>query len=127
MPVTALYASFLGLLFIVLSARVILLRREARVALGDGGNGDLLRRMRVQGNFAEYVPIALVLLGLAESLRTPDWLLHIVGLTLLAGRLIHAYGVSQTPEIFRLRVAGMSATLTAIAVAAVLCLWGAVR
>lgn len=127
MPVTALYASFLGLLFIVLSARVILLRREARVALGDGGNGDLLRRMRVQGNFAEYVPIALVLLGLAESLRTPDWLLHIVGLTLLAGRLIHAYGVSQTPEIFRLRVAGMSATLTAIAVGAVLCLWGAVR
>jgi uncharacterized membrane protein YecN with MAPEG domain len=127
MHVTAFYAALLGLLFIVLSVRVIRQRRDAKVSLGDGGNSAILRRMRVQANFAEYVPIALVLLGLAESLGTPAWLLNAVGLTLLLGRLAHAYGVSRSPEPFSFRVAGMMATFTAIALAAVLCLWGALR
>lgn len=127
MPVTALYAALLGLLFIVISARVIRVRRLERVPLGDGGRADLLRRMRVQANFAEYVPLGLVLLGLAESLGTSVWLLHPLGLALLLGRLSHAYGVSQSTEDYRFRVAGMAATLNVIGAAALLCLWGALR
>jgi uncharacterized protein len=109
----------------VLSVRVIGQRRGAKVSLGDGGNAALLRRMRVHGNFAEYVPMTLVLLGLAESLATSHWLLHAVGAGLLAGRLSHAYGVSQSPERFQFRVAGMAATLTAIGVLAAVCLYQA--
>lgn len=121
MAITAFYASLLALLFILLSARVIAQRREARVEIGHGESPQLLRRMRVHANFAEYVPFALLLLALAESLKAPSILLHIVGLVLLAGRFIHAYGLSQTPHILRLRVAGMMATLTAIGAAALLC------
>jgi uncharacterized membrane protein YecN with MAPEG domain len=38
MIITSIYASLLAVLFIVLSARVILLRRVVRVGLNDGGN-----------------------------------------------------------------------------------------
>ena len=125
MPVTALYAALLAPLFVLLSVRVIGGRREARTALGDGGDPALLRRMRVHANFAEYAPFALLLLALAESLGTRTWLLHVIGAILLIGRLLHAAGVSRHPEIPRLRVAGMALTFAAIGVGALACLLGA--
>jgi uncharacterized membrane protein YecN with MAPEG domain len=121
MPVTAFYASLLGFLFLMLSARVIVQRREASVEIGHGENIELLRRARVHANFTEYVPMALVLLALAESLKAPSLLLHLLGLTLVAGRVIHAYGLSQTPHILRARVAGMMLTLSTITIAALVC------
>lgn len=128
MPITALYASLLAVLFILLSVRVIAQRREARVEIGPGESLELLRRMRVHANFAEYVPFALVLLALAESLKVPSILLHATGMILLGGRLVHAYGLSQSPHNLRLRVIGMSLTFAAIAVAALLCFaFGAVN
>ena len=70
MPITALYAGLLAPLFLLLSVRVIRQRRGAKVAVrGDGGDAMLLRRMRVHANFAEYVPLALLLMALAENCR----------------------------------------------------------
>jgi uncharacterized membrane protein YecN with MAPEG domain len=77
--------------------------------------------MRVHANFAEYVPMALILIALAESLKSPSVLLHLLGLGLIAARLIHAYGLSQTPHIVRLRVLGITGTFIVIGVAAALC------
>lgn len=122
MAITAVYASLLALFYIVLSIRVIGSRRGAKVSIGDGGNAMLLRRIRVHGNFAEYVPISLILLGLAESLAAPPWLLHAAGIALLGARAAHAYGVSQTPENFRFRVGGMGTTFTVIGILSVACL-----
>ena len=121
MPITALYASLLAVIFVLLSARVITQRRAAKVEIGPGESRELLRRMRVHANFAEYAPFALVLLGLAESLHVPSPLLHLTGLILVAGRYIHAYGLSPSPHIMRLRVTGMMLTFTSIAVSALLC------
>lgn len=121
MPITAFYASLLAFLFVLLSARVIAQRREARVEIGVGESRELLRRSRVHANFAEYVPIALLLLAFAESLKAPSVVLHALGAALLAGRLAHAYALSQTPHVLRLRVIGMWLTLTAIGLSAFLC------
>jgi uncharacterized membrane protein YecN with MAPEG domain len=110
---------------VVLAIRVIAMRRSARVAVGDGGDAELRRRMRVQANFAEYVPFALLLLALAEGLGSPGWMIHALGLALLAGRLSHAWGMSQPREVFGFRVGGMVATFSVILLAALLCLWGA--
>ncbi|HKZ97257.1 MAG TPA: MAPEG family protein [Hyphomicrobiaceae bacterium] len=121
MPVTALYAALLAALFLLLSSRVIAQRREARVEIGHGESPQLLRRMRVHANFAEYVPFALLLIALAESLKAPHAFLHLLGLVLLAARLIHAYGLSQTPHILRLRMLGVTLTFGVIGVAAALC------
>lgn len=121
MPVTALYAAALAVVLIVLSFRVIGQRRGARVEIGDGADRELLRRMRVHANFVEYTPYCLILLGLAESLKAPALALHGIGLALVVGRIVHAYGLSQTPHVMRARVAGMMLTITAIGAGAALC------
>ena len=122
MIITAIYAALLTPLFILLSLRVIAARRVAQSAIGDGNSKLLLRRMRVQANFAEYVPLALLLMALAESMHGPGWLLHALGLGLLAARVVHAYGVSQEDENFRFRIFGVGLTFTVLSVAAVACL-----
>lgn len=113
------YAAALAPLFVLLSVRVIRLRRNARQAVGPGGVPELERRMRVQANFAEYAPFALLLLAMAElrGVRAP--VLHGLCLLLVAGRCVHAWGMSRTPEVFRFRVAGMMATFGVLIGAAV--------
>lgn len=119
MPYTAFYGGLLALLFIVLSFRCVLLRRSQKIALGDGDNKLLRRRMRVQANFAEYVPIALILIALLESVGTVEFILHALGGSLLFARILHAVGMSREPDIMFLRVAGTVITYTVIGFAAV--------
>lgn len=121
MRITALYASLLAVLFLFLSVRVIGWRRQQRVEIGHGEDVQLLRRMRVHANFAEYAPFTLLLMALAENLGPPHVLVHLVGLTLLAGRTMHAYGLSQTPQILKYRVWGMTLTFAAMGIAAMIC------
>jgi uncharacterized protein len=122
MITTAFYASLLAPLFIFLSIRVIRFRRSVKFSLGDGGNASLLRLMRVQANFAEYTPFALVLMALAESAGTQIWVIHLAGAALVLARYAHAYGVSRTPEYFPYRVFGMAVTFTVIGTMGVMCM-----
>jgi len=114
MNVTPLYAALLTLLFVSLSARTLRLRRRLRVAVGDGGHPQLLRAMRVHANFAEYAPLALLLIFMFELSGAPRLLLHALCLCLLVGRMAHAYGVSKIRENFRYRVFGMAMTFSAL-------------
>jgi uncharacterized protein len=126
MHITALYAALLAPLFVLLSVRVIQGRRGA-AALGDAWGqkpaaahprARQLRRVcalcpdpdRACGGFADTA-----------------LLVHALGLTLLVGRLSHAYGVSQEPETLTFRVTGVALTFAAIGVAAVACFIGAIR
>ena len=45
---------------------------------------------------------------------------------LIGGRLLHAYGVSQSPETFMFRASGMVLTFASIAILALACAFGAV-
>ena len=106
MPIAALYAALLAPLFLILSARVIGRRREARVALGAGEDAELLRRMRVHANFAEYTPFALVCLALAESLATPALVLHLAEWCALARPLrprLRRFAGSRAHPVARVR------------------------
>lgn len=116
--VTPLYGGLLALLFLALSLRAIAARRRARLALGTGDNPALLRAIRVHANFAEYVPLALLLMLLLELQGMPAPILHALGVMLLLARLVHAGGVARANENFRYRVAGMGLTLTMIGLAA---------
>lgn len=113
---TPVYAAVLGLGFVGLSFLTLGLRRKNKIALGDGGNPQLLRAIRVHSNFAEYVPMALILIYLTESIGSPIYLIHFLGVSLLIGRLSHAWGVSHENENFKFRVFGMIATFNAIIV-----------
>lgn len=112
--VTALYAALLALLFLFLSVRVIGRRRAAGIAIGAAGAPQLERAACVHANFAEYTPLALLLMLLVEGQGAPAWRIHALGLALLIGRLTHAFGVSRSPENIRFRVFGMGLTLTVI-------------
>ena len=112
--IPAIYASILALMFVGLSVRTLGMRRRLKIAIGDAGNPVMLRAMRVHSNFAEYVPLGLLLILLAAGSGAHPMLVHFLGLTLLAGRISHAYGVSQSRENFRFRVAGMALTFTSL-------------
>lgn len=116
MLVTPIYAALLGLGFFALSFLNIRIRRKNKIALGDGGNPQLLRAIRVHSNFAEYVPMALLLLYMAETNGASIYLIHFMGIFLLIGRVSHAWGVSQENENFKFRVFGMLATFNALIV-----------
>jgi hypothetical protein len=118
MPITSFYAALLALLFVALSVRTLRLRRHLRIAIGDAGNPQMLRAMRVHSNFAEYVPLSLIMLLLLEMQGPAAWLVHGLGLCLLCGRLAHAYGVSQPKETFRFRIVGMALTFATLVAAA---------
>ncbi len=109
--ITSSYAALLVLLLLALTWRVIRYRRAHTISLGDNDDKNLRKRMRAQANFVEYTPMALVLLLLAELQGTPPLALHALGLSLLAGRLLHAYGFASTPQKIILRQAGMVLTL----------------
>lgn len=123
MTYVPLYASLLGLMFVVLSIRTLRLRRSLRIAIGDSGNPQMLRAMRVHASFAENVPVALLLLYMAEAGGAAALGIHVLGLALLAGRCAHAVGFSQPREDYRFRVFGMGMTFAAIIGVAVLNLY----
>ncbi len=120
LQIVPVYAALLALLFLVLSVRVIRTRRQQKVALGDGDNPVVRRAMRVQANFAEYAPFCLLLITFVELGGAPGLAVHGLCLALLAGRLVHAYGVSGAQENFRYRVTGMTLTFATLAGAAVM-------
>lgn len=66
------------------------------MGLGDGGHKDLAQAIRVHGNFVEYVPFALLLLLLVEMQHDSVWPVHILGGLLVAGRVLHAAGLSRS-------------------------------
>jgi uncharacterized membrane protein YecN with MAPEG domain len=115
--ITALYAIPIAILFLALSYRVILFRRANKLGLGDGGNKSLEKRMRAQANCAEYAPFALLLMALVELQDGAAWAVHVIGVLLLVGRVLHAYGFSASPPVMRLRVSGMILTMAAYLVA----------
>jgi uncharacterized membrane protein YecN with MAPEG domain len=119
--IVPIYAAALGVMFVILSLRVIRLRHRTRIGLGSSGSVLLERRIRVQGNFAEYVPFSLILLAFAELQAWPAWLINALGLILL-GRVLHAVGVGMEHEDFRLRITGMAMTFGVLGTASTLLL-----
>ncbi len=118
LPITAFYASLLGLCYLYLSLLVIGARRRNFVSLGDGGNEDLRRLSRAHGNFSEYVPITLIMIACLEGNSEYNWIIHGICCFLLFGRLLHAYGLRQHEGASWQRFIGMIFTFLAIFLAA---------
>lgn len=124
--ITALYASLLGILYLALGGLVVANRRRARVGIGSGGDTALERAVRVHGNFAEYAPLFLVLLLVAELCGGAAVLLHAAGATFFLARVAHAFGLSQSSGTSAGRFGGTLVTWVAILVLAVTNIWLAI-
>jgi len=118
LKVIPIYAALLAFFYVYLSARTIGVRRKAKISIGDGGDDEMLRAMRMHANFAEYTPITLILLAFVDLQGGPIWLLHSLGVLFVLARLSHAYGINSVQAPGKFRVAGMVGTFTTIAVSA---------
>jgi len=116
--ITALYASLLSFLIIWLSLNVIKQRIKNKIRYGDGDNINLIIARTAQSNAVEYIPLSLLLMLVLELNNTSIWLIHLLGISLVAGRLIHAHGILK--EHHSGRVTGMKITLFTIIVLAIL-------
>ncbi|ACA16179.1 uncharacterized relative of glutathione S-transferase MAPEG superfamily-like protein [Methylobacterium sp. 4-46] len=103
---TAVYAALLALAYLGLAGWVIAGRVASGVLHGDAGNGTLLRRIRAHANFSEYVPLALLLIGLLEAGGARHALVQGLLIVLLVARLLHPVGMlapKNSPRQFACR------------------------
>lgn len=110
--VSSLYAVLGALLLLRLSLNVVKLRMQYRVSHGDGGFYELQTAIRVHGNAIEYIPIALILLLFMEMNGAHVWMIHLCGIILLAGRVLHSYGLKNHDASYRR--SGMADTYAAM-------------
>lgn len=123
MRITGLYAALATLLVILLIVRVALRRRETRVGIGDGGDHELLKRIRAHANAMEVLPLGLILLLLVELNQTQPIIVHIFGISLIVGRALHAWGLSHSSAKSFGRMVGMLLNLFTLLAMALLLLW----
>lgn len=127
MAVTALYAGILAFMLIALSFYVIRGRIKHRAMFGDAGDPEMTARIRAQANFCEYVPLALILIALAEAGQAALWLVHLLGVMLIVARCLHAYSLlvreRQDAKQFRCRMAGMQMTFAVLLIGALSCIY----
>ena len=107
LPITLTIAGAAAILHVWLSLRVSRLRRPLKIGVGDGGNEVLLRRMRAHGNFAENMPLFLVLLGFVELAVGKSLWLWAAAIVFVLARIAHAFGMDR-PGANVLRVAGIA-------------------
>jgi uncharacterized membrane protein YecN with MAPEG domain len=123
LPISAIYAAVLALIVLALGINVTVHRVKLRVPLGDGGNPEMLRMIRLHGNAIEYIPLALILMALYELNGGLHWALHVIGIALIAGRLIQStamWGIEMPSAGHGI---GQTTTWLSIAVLALLNLW----
>ncbi len=120
LPITLTTACIMTLFYLVLTIHVVRGRWHHRVSLGDGDNADLRVRVRVHGNFAEYVPLALILTGTLEASKANPIGLIVASILLVLIRLSHVLGIRRkAPNIFRVVGAGGTVLLLTVLAA-----WG---
>jgi uncharacterized membrane protein YecN with MAPEG domain len=109
LPITLTIAGAAALMNVWLGLRVSMVRRLHKVSIGDGGQSQLMSRMRAHSNFIEYTPFFLILLALVELARGAETWLWAVGIIFILGRLLHPFGMDRTAPNF-MRIASMVIT-----------------
>jgi uncharacterized protein len=119
---TLLFAASCALLQCALTALVIMRRASTGIDFLDGGDHQLMRRIRAHGNFSETAPMALLLMALLELRGLGSTWLISFGVALLLGRILHAQSLLTNNASWSRR-GGMSLTLGVISIEAVCALW----
>lgn len=116
-----LYIGLTGLLFVILSVRVSLARRRLKVGFGTGGHVEMERVIRAQANFAEYAALFLLALAGLAFAREPAWVIHVLGILFLIGRIVFAWAIAQEGPVGYMpgRALGMTLTWGPLLVAAI--------
>jgi len=115
---SVIYVVLLALLMCWLALNVVKARRKNKIPYADGGVTELQIARSAHSNAAEYIPIAMLLLLILEYNGAPLWMVHIVGVTFVVGRLMHSHSILK--ENLNLRVKAMQITIFSIMILSVL-------
>lgn len=118
LPITTLYALLLAFILLALFVNVARRRAALSQSIGDGGDVELHERIRSHGNFVEWTPMVLILLALAEIQQGAALALHAAGILLVAGRVLHPFGLHADRPGHPLRIAGNMGAILAIVILA---------
>jgi uncharacterized membrane protein YecN with MAPEG domain len=116
--ITAFIASVLTFFYIWPSLRISQMRKIHRISLDEGAVHALEKSIQGNGNFADHVPLSLVLMGLLEINGAPNVLVWVLGCILVLGQYFHAMGMRHPTEGGSDRVIGMKYTFFALALLA---------
>ena len=111
--ITPIYALAIAVIYMVLWMRVTSKRGAMGQSIGDGGDQDLLLRVRQHGNCAEWSSFLLILMILSEGMGAPALYLHIGGALLLIGRIAHPFGLKKDDAGHVLRYVGNGSNMLA--------------
>jgi len=92
-PTTLATAGILGIIYVVLSLLVVRQRGKTKTMIGEGDSPALLLAIRAHGNFAENVPIGLILLAGIEAAGAAHWFVLTLAGMLILGRALHPFGL----------------------------------
>jgi uncharacterized membrane protein YecN with MAPEG domain len=123
--ITPIYAGFFGIMLVLLSWRVTRLRRQYEGnKMRDTGHNELTAAVRAQGNFIEYLPLALLLMWMLEMMQFSPRLVHGLGAVLVIARLMHVHGLNEPGGDGITRRLGTRLTWAHIAACSALCFTG---
>ena len=120
---TILYAGLLGVMSIVLSSFAGSRRGKLKLSIGDGGDQELLLGIRRHGNFTEYVPLALILIGCLEANGVSSTAIHALGALLVISRICHAVGLKPDTIEGVGRLVGAAGTALITVVSSIWCIF----
>ncbi|MFZ0852003.1 MAG: MAPEG family protein [Hyphomicrobiaceae bacterium] len=123
--ITAVYLGVLGLLYAFLGLRVARFRRGNKIVFGDADNLYLRSAIRAHANFAEYVPIIVLMNALLEMGGAASVQMHVLLGTLTVSRILHPFGMHakpMTPQFIVGRIVGMILTFLVLVASALLLL-----
>jgi uncharacterized membrane protein YecN with MAPEG domain len=104
--ITGFYTGLLGFWLVFLIFSVVRNRLHHKVGLGHGGSKELMKSIRIHGNFIEIVPFILIIMFLLEVQGYQNWVIHVFGVLLVLSRLLHWQGLGKSTGISKGRQYG---------------------
>jgi uncharacterized membrane protein YecN with MAPEG domain len=114
---TFVFTGLFGIFFAFLTLNVIRIRIKDKQPIGHDNNLLLAKSVRAHGNFAEYIPFALLLSFFCEAGGVERNTIFYLLTALFIGRLLHLYSVFASGPIKKnlaFRGTGMVITVTVI-------------
>ena len=123
LSLTGLYTGILGFIMVFFAMRVSGERMKQRASIGTNDSPPLLEVVRRHGNFVEWVPFALILMGICEINGMEMRFLHGAGMVLVAARLIHPWGIKYDVVPHPMRVIGAGLTSLLVVSLSIAAIW----
>lgn len=123
LEITSIYAMPLAVLMIVLWMNVTKTRASMGVSIGNNDDVGLHEKIRRHGNFIEWVPMVLLMMMIAEMRGGNAAALHVAGILLVIGRVVHPFGLRHDNPSHVLRIIGNTGSLFALIIATGVIVW----